>query len=123
MDGEERQDGAGPAAASHQGSPRAATYFFTYLAVLLLDVVVLNVALLFPRHSLAYEWINRFGIFVAVIIVVGLFVSAEWVSTRPMPENPHARFLHWYMRVLGVLLPVLFAIKAWNRILQAFWLR
>ncbi len=90
--------------------------------MLLLDALILNAALLFPRQSLAYEWMNRLGIFVAVIIVIGLFFLMEWGSTRPWPDL-HSRSLRSYMRVLGVLLPILFAIKAWNRILQAFRLR
>ncbi len=61
-----------------RGESRRVTYFFTYLGVLLLDALILNAALLFPRQSLAYEWMNRLGIFVAVIIVIELFFLMEW---------------------------------------------
>jgi hypothetical protein len=98
-----------------RGDPRRPLYFFTYLALLLLDALVLNVALLLPGHSLAYQWMNRLGIFLAVIILFGLFIWAEWTSVKWKSEAP-SRGLKW-------LLPVLFGIKMWNRILDAFWLR
>ncbi len=103
-------------------SHRRVIYFFTYLGTLIVAVLILDIALLFPEHSLAYQWMNRLGIFLAVIIVIGLFFLMEWGSTRPWPDL-HTRSLRWYMRVLGVLLPILFTLKARNRILQAFWLR
>jgi hypothetical protein len=122
VDGDQGQEGVRSDSADVAENPRAATYFFVYLSVLVLDVLILNIALLFRRHSLTYEWMNRVGIFVAIIIVIGLFVLAEWGSTRPWPDL-HSRSLRWYLRVFGVLLPILATIKLWNRILQAFWLR
>jgi hypothetical protein len=122
MDGEGLREDVESASEGSEGSARRAKLFFTYLGVLLLDVLVLNAALLFPRQSLAYEWMNRIGMFVAIIIVAGLFLLMEWGSTRPW-RDLQSRGLRWYMRAFGVLLPVLFTIKAWNRILEALWLR
>jgi hypothetical protein len=124
MDGEGFQEGV-PAASTRpeEGTPRRVKYFVIYLSALLLDALLLYVALAFPRHSLAYEWINRVGIFLAVVILAGLFIWAEWGSTRPYPDLQGRPGLRWYMRAVGVLLPALVTFKLWNRILDAFWLR
>ncbi len=49
-------------------SPWRPLYFFTFLSAALLDVLLLDVALVFQRWSFAYQWLNRIGILLGLIL-------------------------------------------------------
>jgi hypothetical protein len=102
-------------------SPRRVLYFFTFMGAAMLDIVFLDTALLFGRRSFGYQWLNRIGILLGLILTFGFFFWGQWMSFRRDWDGSHTT--RWVFRAFSLIIPVAFVFKAWYRIPDALWLR
>ena len=103
-----------------RGSPRRPLYFFTFMGAAMLDIILLNTALLFDRRSFGYQWLNRAGILLGLVLTFGFFFWGQWMSFRRDWDG--SRTSRWVFRAFSLVIPVAFVWKAWSRIPDALWL-
>jgi hypothetical protein len=100
---------------------RRGNLFVAYLGAFTADVIILNVGAALPQRSVAYEWINRVGIFLGLTLVFGF--SVIWMGVTFSARWDIPRSTAWLGRAGAIVLPLGFVFKLWGRILDAFWLR
>jgi hypothetical protein len=102
-------------------SHRRPLYFFTFMGFVLLDIVLLDAALVFHRRTFAYQWLNRLGVMLGLILTFGFFFWAQSMSLRKDWDG--TRTSRWVARVCSLIIPIVFILKLSGRIPEAFWLR
>ena len=114
----ERQSPEAPESAVNT---RRGNLFMALLGAFMADVIILNVAAALPQRSVAYEWTNRVGIFLGLILVFGFSLTLMGLTFLARWDGP--RYTAWLGRAGAIVLPLGFVFKLWGRILEAFWLR
>jgi hypothetical protein len=91
------------------------------MGVAMLDILLLNTAPLADRRSFGYEWLNRAGILLGLVLTFGFFFWGQWMSLRRDWDG--GRTSRWAARIVSLVIPAVFVLKAWSRIPDALWLR
>jgi hypothetical protein len=110
-----------PEAQESAANRRRGNLFMALLVAWMADIIILNVGAALPQRSVAYEWINRLGIFLGLILVFGF--SVTWMALTFSARWYGPRYMAWLSRAGAIVLPSGFVFKLWGRILDAFWLR